>query len=261
MLEQREIAYVPALLKIFDEILVNALDNKSRDPEGTTWIKVWIDQEEGKVTVANNGRGIPICMHEKENVLVPELIFGSLLTSDNYDDDKKKVTGGRNGYGAKLCNIFSTKFVVDTADAETQSKFVQTFTANMTERTKPKVVAWTNKEPFTKITFWPDLKRFGMSKLDDDIVALFQKRVFDVAGCTDESVAVHLNGPRLPIKSFKQYSKMYAKSLGLKFGSPRSVDHIKVNDRWEVALCASDGQFEQVSFVNGIWTCRSAVRC
>lgn len=256
LLEQREIAYVPALLKIFDEILVNALDNKSRDPEGTTWIKVWIDQEEGKITVANNGRGIPVCMHEKEKVLVPELIFGSLLTSDNYDDDKKKVTGGRNGYGAKLCNIFSTKFVVETADAETQSKFVQTFTANMTERTKPKVVAWTNKEPFTKITFWPDLKRFGMSKLDDDIVALFQKRVFDVAGCTDESVAVHLNGPRLPIKSFKQYSKMCAKSLGLKFGSPRSVEHVKVNDRWEVALCASDGQFEQVSFVNGIWTCK-----
>ena len=256
LLEQREIAYVPALFKIFDEILVNALDNKSRDPEGTTWIKVWVDQEEGKVTVANNGRGIPICMHEKEKVLVPELIFGSLLTSDNYDDDKKKITGGRNGYGAKLCNIFSTKFVVETADAETQSKFVQTFTANMTERTKPKVVAWTNKEPYTKITFWPDLKRFGMSKLDDDIVALFQKRVFDVAGCTDESVAVHLNGSRLPIKSFKQYSKMCAKSLGLKFGSPRSVEHVKVNDRWEVAVCASDGQFEQVSFVNGIWTCK-----
>lgn len=53
-------------------------------------------------------------MHKKEKMYVPELIFGTLLTSSNYNDDEKKVTGGRNGYGAKLCNIFSTKFVLET---------------------------------------------------------------------------------------------------------------------------------------------------
>lgn len=56
--------------------------------------------------------GIPVEIHKKENVWIPELIFGHLLTSSNYDDNQKKVVGGRNGYGAKLANIFSTEFSV-----------------------------------------------------------------------------------------------------------------------------------------------------
>jgi DNA topoisomerase-2 len=241
----RSITYVPAMFKIFDEILVNAADNKTRDPENMTWIKVSIDQAEGVICVANNGRGIPVRMHAKENVMVPELIFGNLLTSDNYNDDKKKVTGGRNGFGAKLCNIFSKKFVVETADASVGKKFVQTFTDNMTQKSKPKITEYT-KEDFTKITFWPDFAKFGMTGLDDDTVALFQKRVYDMAGCTDASVAVYLNGVKLPVKSFDNYVKLCTKSLEAKFGSARHVESIRVNDRWDVAVCASDGQFEQV---------------
>lgn len=49
---------------------------------------------------------------------VPTMIFGHLLTSSNYDDEEEKVTGGRNGYGAKLCNIFSHRFTVETATRE-----------------------------------------------------------------------------------------------------------------------------------------------
>ena len=254
-LVQRTIEYVPALFKIFDEILVNAADNKTRDPENMTWIKVSIDQEAGVICVANNGKGIPVRMHQKEKIFVPELIFGNLLTSDNYNDDKKKVTGGRNGFGAKLCNIFSTKFVVETADSSVGKKFVQTFSNNMTQKSKPKITNYT-KQDYTKITFWPDWEKFGMTGLDDDTVALFKKRVYDMAGCTDKSVAVFLNGTKLPVKGFQSYVKMCTKSLEAKFGSSRRIEHITVNDRWDVAICASDGAFEQVSFVNSIWTCK-----
>lgn len=66
----------------------------------------------------NNGKGIPVVEHKDEKMYVPTMIFGHLLTSSNYDDDEKKVTGGRNGYGAKLCNIFSTKFTVETSSRE-----------------------------------------------------------------------------------------------------------------------------------------------
>jgi DNA topoisomerase-2 len=120
----RSVTYVPGFYKIFDEIIVNAADNKVRDPSMDT-IKVAIDRENNSISVFNNGRGIPIQMHSKEQVYVPELIFGHLLTSSNYDDDEKKVTGGRNGYGAKLCNIFSTEFIVETADAKSAQKFKQ----------------------------------------------------------------------------------------------------------------------------------------
>jgi DNA topoisomerase-2 len=253
LLEPRSIEYVPALFKIFDEILVNAADNKTRDPEGMTWIKVNIDQAAGIICVANNGKGIPVRQHATEKMYVPELIFGHLLTSDNYNDDKKKVTGGRNGYGAKLCNIFSTKFIVETADSATGLKFTQTFSNNMTDHTKPKIVEY-KKEDYTKITFCPDWEKFGMRGLDDDTLALFKKRVYDLAGCTDASVSVFLDNIKLKPKCFQQYVKLCTKSLEERYGSARQIEFIAVNDRWDVAICASDGAFEQVSFVNSIWT-------
>lgn len=81
--------------------------------------------EQNLISVWNGGRGIPVEMHATEKMYVPELIFGTLLTSSNYDDEQKKVTGGRNGYGAKLCNIFSTEFMVETACKESGKTFKQ----------------------------------------------------------------------------------------------------------------------------------------
>lgn len=122
----RPVTYVPGLYKIFDEILVNAADNKQRDPKMDT-VEVVIDPEQNLISVYNNGDGIPVEIHQEEGVYVPELIFGHLLTSSNYDDAEKKTTGGRNGYGAKLTNIFSTEFVIETADGKRQKKYKQVF--------------------------------------------------------------------------------------------------------------------------------------
>ena len=71
-------------------------------------------------------------MHQKEKMYVPELIFGTLLTSSNYNDDDKKVTGGRNGFGAKLTNIFSKKFEIECADSKRRKLYRQTYKSNMT---------------------------------------------------------------------------------------------------------------------------------
>lgn len=121
---QRAVSYVPGLYKIFDEILVNAADNKQRDPSMDA-LKVSIDAEANTVSIFNNGDGVPVEIHQEEKVYVPELIFGHLLTSSNYNDNEKKTTGGRNGYGAKLTNIFSTEFVIETADGKRQKKYKQ----------------------------------------------------------------------------------------------------------------------------------------
>jgi DNA topoisomerase II len=179
-LKSKEITYVPALYKIFDEILVNAADNKQRDPT-MSWIKVDIDVENGLISVANNGKGIPVAMHSKEKMYIPELIFGNLLTSDNYDDKKnnKRTTGGRNGFGAKLTNIFSKSFTVETVDSSRNKKYVQTWNDNMLKRNDPKIKACgKGKKDYTKIIFKPDLAKFGMTSLDKDTVSLFTKRVY-----------------------------------------------------------------------------------
>merc|ERR1719238_2173555 len=134
-------------------------------------IDITIDKKEGFISVMNNGKGVPVVIHKEHNCYVPELIFGHLLTSDNYDDNEKKVTGGRNGYGAKLTNVFSTRFIVETADRKNGKRFTQVFEANMSKKHPPQIVDHRG-EDFTRITFHPDLSRFGMRSLDEDIIDL-----------------------------------------------------------------------------------------
>ncbi|KIK18643.1 hypothetical protein PISMIDRAFT_109084 [Pisolithus microcarpus 441] len=256
----REVQYVPGFFKIVDEILVNAADNKINDPSMDT-IKVNIDVEEGTISVYNNGRGIPIEMHSKEKMYIPELIFGHLLSSSNYDDDEKKLTGGRNGYGAKLANIYSLEFTVDTADKNTGLKYKQTWTNNMNKCGTAKITKNGKGEEYTRVTFKPDLKRFGMNMIDEDTASLLKRRVYDLSG-TVKNVKVFLNDERLKIKNFKQYVELYlssaaaeatAASGGAAQGKP-TVIHEQISDRWEVAFAISDGTFQQVSFANSIAT-------
>ncbi|KAJ8748764.1 hypothetical protein K2173_011319 [Erythroxylum novogranatense] len=250
---QRSVTYVPGLYKIFDEILVNAADNKQRDPS-MSQVKVLIDVENNLISVYNNGDGVPVEIHKEEGVYVPELIFGHLLTSSNYDDTVKKTTGGRNGYGAKLTNIFSTEFVIETADGKRQKKYKQVFTNNMGKKSEPAITKCKETENWTKVSFKPDLAKFNMTHLEDDVVALMKKRVVDVAGCLGKTVKVELNGKLVPVKSFQDYVNLYLNSVS-DSGSDRPQSfYQKVNDRWEVCVSVSEGQFQQVSFVNGIAT-------
>ena len=85
-------------------------------------MKVTNNMEDNCINVYNNGDGVPMDIHQEEGVYVPNMIFGHLLTSSNYDDSEKNTTGGSNGYGAKLANIFSTKFIIETADGKRQKK-------------------------------------------------------------------------------------------------------------------------------------------
>ncbi|GAV86071.1 DNA_gyraseB domain-containing protein/DNA_topoisoIV domain-containing protein/Toprim domain-containing protein/HATPase_c domain-containing protein [Cephalotus follicularis] len=249
----RTVTYVPGLYKIFDEILVNAADNKQRDPKMDS-LKVVIDVDNNTISVCNNGDGVPVEIHQEERVYVPELIFGHLLTSSNYDDNEKKTTGGRNGYGAKLTNIFSTEFVIETADGKRQKKYKQIFSNNMGNKSEPKITKCKEGENWTKVTFKPDLEKFNMSHLEDDVVALMRKRVFDMAGCLGKTVKVELNGTRVPVKSFTEYVDLYLRSASESREKPLPRIQEKVNERWEVCVTLSEGQFQQVSFVNAIAT-------
>jgi DNA topoisomerase-2 len=215
-------------------------------------IKIDINQEENTVEIYNNGEGIPVVMHKDEKMYVPTMIFGHLLTSSNYNDEEAKVTGGRNGYGAKLCNIFSEKFVVETSNSKYKKKFKQIWTENMGKTCEPKL-GDSMKEDFTRITFSPDLKKFKMEKLEDDIVSLMRRRAFDVAAST-RGVSVFLNGTKLPIRTFKDYIDLYIKKREDEAGNPLKICYENVNERWEVALTLSDKGFQQVSFVNSIAT-------
>jgi len=267
----RSSVFLSMIYIFIDEILVNASDNYQRD-HSMNLLKVTIDQAQGMISVWNNGKGIPCVIHKEHGVYIPELIFGHLLTSSNYDDKQKKVTGGRNGYGAKLTNIFSKKFIVEAADEKNGKLFHQEYSDNMSKKDEPKISKYKGKD-YTCITFYPDLARFGLSCLDDDMIALMTKRVYDIAGITPETVHVSLNGEKLKVRSFSQYCDFYlktAKKIPVPAPTLENLDQLqneeaeaepelpkifeKINDRWEVCFSMSDGQFQQVSFVNGICT-------
>lgn len=248
---QQDVTYVPGLYKIFDEILVNAADNKQRDPK-MDCIKITIDKEKNVISVWNNGKGIPVVEHKEEKMFVPTMIFGHLLTSSNYNDEEEKVTGGRNGYGAKLCNIFSSKFTVETSSKEYGTQLKQTWINNMSKASDPKLSKSTG-EDYTKITFSPDLAKFKMTELEDGILKLMERRAYDVAAST-RGVKVILNGERVKLKNFKDYAELYLKGQEDDDGKPVKIIYENVNERWEVALAISEKGFQQVSFVNSIAT-------
>lgn len=260
LMEYKNISFVPGLFKIFDEIMVNAADVKQRNTS-MTYLKVSIDRESGEIVVENNGKGIPVEIHEKEKIYIPELIFGHLLAGSNFDDDEKKTVGGRNGYGAKLCNVFSTQFTLECQDSTNGKRYKQTWTDNMSKMGKAKITS--NKtSDFVRITFMPDYKRFGMPEgIDNDLESLLYRRVYDMAG-TVRGIKVHLNGEVIKIPSFKAYCDLYAKSIAKERtaeegGAPTctvEVDKEKTHPRWEVGFAVSDGTFQQVSFVNNIAT-------
>jgi DNA topoisomerase-2 len=225
-------------------------------------IKVNIDIEHNRISVHNNGSGIPIVIHKEEKVYIPQMIFGQLLSSSNYDDEEKKVTGGRNGYGAKLTNIYSTEFTVETADKSTSFIYKQTWTDNMGKCGKPKITKNAKNTEYTRVTFCPDLPRFNMQAIDADTEALLMKRVYDMAG-TVKDVKVWLNDERLKVKGFRAYVEMYLNSAAeqtaeLTGGAPPSKPSFvyeQINPRWEVAFALSDGgTFQQISFANSICT-------
>jgi DNA topoisomerase II len=254
--EFRKVNYVPGLYKIFDEILVNAADNKQND-KNMDEIRVTMDRETGEISIYNNGKGIPIEIHEEKGIMIPEMIFGNLLTSSNYDDEQQKVTGGRNGYGAKLTNIYSLQFTIETADSKQKQKYQQTWTNNMSNKGKPKITSHKG-DSYTKVTFRPDFAKFGMEGIDDDFEALVKRRVYDMAG-TMKGIKVKLNGDKVKVKNFKEYMKLYTKAIRSEQGGDTSVEKDVIivdnpHERWEIGFAVSDGTFKQVSFVNSIAT-------
>lgn len=254
---KEKITYTPGFLKIFDELIVNARDASVNDPTCDT-IKIEYNKEEGYISVFNNGDiGIPVEEHPEHKVLVPSMIFGELLTSSNYNDEEKRTTGGRNGYGSKLCNIFSTQFIVEVVDAKRKKKFIQKWTNNMSKAEDAKVTELTAKtiKSHVKVTCYPDFTRFKIENLENDHYSLFQRRCIDIAGVTNGKLKVSFNEMKIDSNTFKSYVELY-------YPEAKEEMYFDIDDRWSVGcLYKPDAGGEVVSFVNGISTYRGGTHC
>jgi len=250
----KNVEYIPGLLKLFDEVVVNARDqwdrlSKTKTKYPVTEIRVYVDNK--TVKVFNNGEGIDVAAHpiykdpEGEPIWIPQLLFGELLTSANYNK-KDKTTGGKNGFGAKLTNIFSTEFSVKTLDKSRKLEWTQEYKKNM--RTMGKgVTKKSSKKPYTEIKYTADFAKFEIEEYSEDMINLMRKRTYDIATLTPDAVNVYYNDKLITIKNLEQYAQM--------------MDHetpgiySEIHPRWRIYATLSDNDsFQQVSFVNGIAT-------
>jgi len=257
---EKNIKYIPGLFKLFDEGIVNcrdhvirmqqAVQNKIENSLPVSYIDISI-QDDGTIVMINDGNGIDVAEHPEYKIWIPELIFGHLRTSTNYDKSEKKIVGGKNGFGFKLVLIWSTYGSIETVDHVRGLKYVQEFSNNLDIIGKPSITKCKTK-PYTKITFKPDYKRLGIDGLSPDLLSLLKKRIYDISAVTDKSLKVKYNSQIVPVKNFQQYIDLY---IGSKEKSVRVYE--ESNERWEYAVSLSPShEFIQVSFVNGIHTAK-----
>jgi DNA topoisomerase-2 len=261
----KKIMMNPGLYKIFDEILVNARDAfiRSTTEKGRTPIKridITIERESSKkatIRVENDGDGIPVEEHPTEKMWVPEMIFGHLLTSSNYNQNEEKIVGGKNGIGSKASNIFSKRFTVETVDVKEGKRYTQTWTDNMSKCEKPTIKKTSSKTGMVAIEFEPDLARFP-GGLSEDMLLVLHTRSIELAAMVGNTVKVSWNGHVISTNTFEKFTKLF-----LKEGST-TIAYENAGPRWEVAAVLTRQLYTDedeglpnetnISFVNGINT-------
>ena len=244
-------AFNPGFYKLFDEMVVNAHDHviRTRQRASEHPVKnITIEVTNQTITVENDGEGIDVIEHAEYKVWVPQLIFGELLTSTNYDKEEKKLVGGKNGYGVKLANIFGKSLTIETVDAVRGKKYTQTWEDNMTKVNPPKITSVKSK-PYVSVSWTPDFRRFGMTEIPAEVIAVFRRRATDLAMTVGKDVKVHW-------KTGSEKTTIKCRDLSVYAGEYVTTPVVHYScDRWHVAVADTPlEKYFQVSFVNGIWT-------
>ena len=264
----RTLQFNPGLFKIFDEIVVNARDEYVRstctaDMTPVKHIGVTVESQNGDtiISVENDGDGIPIEKNPETGVMIPEMIFGQLLTSSNYDKKEEKIVGGKNGYGGKTANILSKSFAIDIKTPASGKQYSQTWRNNMFTVEKPSIKAYNGSKGMVRITFVPDRARFAGAFHDqgivEDMIAVFHTRVVELAALVGKDVKVTWNGSVIASNTFEKFIKLFLRDGMTGFA------YEECNSRWEVGailarhLYSDDEELPEdkhISFVNGINT-------
>ncbi len=264
-IEQKSITWSPGLYKIVDELVVNAYDQSIRDQSLNI---ISVDLDEKSFSIFNDGTGIDVVLHPTHKIYIPELIFGNLLTSTNYDESAQRITGGTHGLGAKLSAIFSKKFTVQVWDGKRKLYYTQTFSNNLSKISKPEIKKYTEvseakafgkkSEKITggvKISIEPDFARFKADGFSPDMQALLSRRVVDLIGLARGSIGIWLNGKPIPrTNEFESYLNLFSSEQAW------ITSHCVKNPLWSFAIRFNDGKSIEpgthISFVNGICTNR-----
>lgn len=242
--EMKIINYIPAMLKVVDEVISNSCDEFRRpDNMGLTELYVNINKELGEIIVRDNG-GIPIVKHKDAGVYVPEFIFGRLRTSSNYDDTEDRNVIGTNGVGSALCNVFSTYFEIESADGK--NEFHRSWSNNMeTVNNDLKIKKCGKKTHYTQTRFRLDFSRFDteLTTFDDDFINIIHKRCIDAAAANPGLKVIFNDDNEWKFKKLDEYIDLYSNILNI-------TDKIPFENDLCTAWIFPDSSID-IGFVNG----------
>lgn len=251
-MEMHIVNYIPAALKLVDEIISNSVDEYRRPTNmGLTKVSVTIDAKTGMISVKDDG-GIPIVIHKDANVYLPEFLFGQLRTSSNYNDNESRDGIGLNGVGSALTNCWSTYYEVNSADGK--KKYHRTWSNNMKINNDLEISPADNIEHFTEIKFLLDFKRFNAGDINvitPDFIDIIEKRCIDAAAANPglHVVFTYKEGKKnirktdWHFKKFEQYIELYSDYIDIE-------DMCSFTDSMKSVWVFPEGNIN-IGFVNG----------
>jgi len=232
-----EISYVPALVKIINEIIDNSVDA----PRGNKKLKIDITINGKTITCKDNGVGIPIDFIKDldgQDIIIPKACWGKMKSGSNYNDDEEDATTiGTNGVGSFACNVWSTSFIGKTCDGKQQ--YIGTWKNNAMDYTE--VITKKNCNSGTIVEFIPDLERFGIQgDIPNSIYQVIKQRLINLSA-TFKDITFSFN------KEVLQYTnEQFLSFLG-------DNGNMYTTDKYSIAIFPStSGDFECFSIINGL---------
>ncbi len=230
----KEIAYVPGLIKIINEIIDNSVDVAIKSNFKSS-NEISIKMSTDSIEIQDNGTGIPI-EKDQDGRYLPELAWGHARAGSNFDDDENRTQIGMNGVGSFATNCFSKKFTGKSDDGKKKYtiKFknnAATFTEEITK----------SKKPGVNVKFWPDLDKFGINEIDDVHMGVIKQRLVNLSMSFPE-ITFKFNARKININSFKKYISLINNNA-----------EIFETENYKFAILPNDeDDFRQFSYVNGL---------
>lgn len=203
----KEIEYVPGFLKIIYEILDNSVDECIRTGyKKAKNISVSIDEKENRITVSDDGRGIPLKKMANSEMSMLEGALTCLRAGSNFNDDEGRILLGMNGVGSSLTNIFSKEFIAEVYDGTQHG--ILTCRNNLSEK-ECVIKNKSSVKTGTTISFIPDFKRFGLKKIDETHINLIHQRLMFLS-ITYPEIKFKFNDEVVRFKNAKNFMNCFS---------------------------------------------------
>lgn len=233
----KPVKFVPALLKICDEIVDNSLDVAiDSDFDKISTIKVSVNDTE--ITVDDDGPGIPVAPPTGGDELgrnCPEIAWTQMRSGTSFKENRKGPSA--NGVGSTCCNVFCTVFE-GTSDDGKKRQTVKC--ANNMEKISVSRVTKSKGKTGVSVYMKPDLKRFNLDKIDETHKSLIYQRLLNLAICYPQ-LTFYFNNKKISVNE-KKFASMFSDKAII--ASSKNTTIVVFPNEYD--------EFKHYSYVNGL---------